>query len=148
MQWRVHLARRRPGRAAAALVVIIAAAVCAVAGFRALWAGALAVVVLVASVGDFLFPIRCLVSGAGAEARGLFFRRRIAWPQVRRVTKDAAGVKLSPLPRPSRLEAYRGIYLWFEGNEAEVMAAIAHHTEAAGGDDRQPVQPASPGAGA
>jgi hypothetical protein len=147
MEWRVHLARRRPGQAAAALVVIAAGSVCAAIGFRGWWAGALAAIVMVGSVGDFLFPIRYVIGDAAVEARGLLLRRRVAWTQVRRVVRDELGVKLSTLRRPSRLEAYRGIYLWFEGNAADVMAAIAHHMEAAGGDDRQPAQPAPPGAG-
>jgi hypothetical protein len=71
----------------------------------------------------------------GVQARGLVMRRRMGWPQVRRVARDGLGVKLSPLARPSRLEAYRGIYLWFSDNADEVMEFIARHTEAVGGDD-------------
>jgi hypothetical protein len=61
------------------------------------------------------------------------------------------GVKLSPLPRPSRLDAYRGIYAWIrEHDQDEVMAAITYFTspEAAGGGDRPPVEfiARSPGA--
>jgi hypothetical protein len=54
----------------------------------------------------------------------------MSWSQVKSVRRDALGAKLSPLARPSRLEAYRGIYLWFEGNAEDVMAFIADHTKA------------------
>jgi hypothetical protein len=57
------------------------------------------------------------------------------WDQVRRVSRDDLSVRLSPFPRPSKLDAFRGILLWFDGNADDVMAFIAHHVkaEAAGG---------------
>jgi len=142
LQWTIHLARRRPARTAVALGFILAAAVCAGWAFRSPVLGLLAAFLLTAAIADYLFPVRYRLGEDGLEARGFLLRRRMTWSQVRRVTRDHLGVKLSPLPRPSRLEAYRGIYLWFAGNEDRVMATIAHHraSEAAGGDDRQSVQ--------
>ena len=135
MQWTVHLARRHPAKTIIALVIVAAAAVCAGIGFGGWWAGVLAGVLLVAAISDFLFPVRYVMNEEGVQARGLVMRRRMGWPQVRRVARDGLGVKLSPLARPSRLEAYRGIYLWFSDNADEVMEFIARHTEAVGGDD-------------
>lgn len=142
LQWTIHLARRRPVRTAVALGFILAAAVCAGWAFRSPLFGLLAALLLTAAIADYLLPVRYRLGEDGLEARGFLHRRRMTWSQVRRVTRDHLGVKLSPLPRPSRLEAYRGIYLWFAGNEDRVMATIAHHraAEAAGGDDRQSVQ--------
>jgi len=130
-----------------ALGFILAAAVCAGWAFRSSLLGLLAAFLLTATIADYLFPVRYRLGEDGLEARGFLLRRRMTWSQVRRVVRDNLGVKLSPLPRPSRLEAYRGIYLWFAENEDRVMATIAHHraSEAAGGDDRQPIQ-RTPGA--
>jgi hypothetical protein len=100
----------------------------------------LAAGLLLAAISDFLFPIRYRMTEEGMEARGLVMRRRMGWSQVKRVVRDELGVKLTPLARPSRLEAYRGIYCWFAENADEVMEFIARHTEAVGGDDRRPVQ--------
>ena len=124
LTWRVHLARRRPRKTAAALGMIALGAVAAWWGFRSVIAGVLAGVLLVSSVSDYLFPVRYRLNGAGIEAAGLVLRRRMKWGEVRRVVRDELGVKLSPLSRHSRLEAYRGIYLWFGGNEGEVMEEI------------------------
>ena len=137
LTWTVHLARRRPRQARAAVAVILLAGVAAGYGFQTPLLGVLAVILLTAAVSDYLFPLRYTLGPEGIAVRGLLHRRLMAWPQVRRVVEDDLGVKLSPLARPSRLEAYRGIYLWFGGNADAVMAAIAHHTEAeaAGGDD-------------
>lgn len=138
LQWTVHLALRHPRKAAAAIALILAASLAAGYGLRSQLLGLLAGLLLVASISDFLLPMRFRLTDEGVEVRGLLHRRRMAWSQVRRVVPDALGVKLSPLPRPSRLDAYRGIYVWFEGNSEEVLAFIAHHVraEAAGGDDR------------
>lgn len=143
LTWTVHLARRRPRQAAAAVALILLAGAAAGYGFQNLLLGLLAAALLTASVADYLFPVRYRLDETGIHVRGLLHRRRMEWRQVRRAVKDELGVKLSPLPHRSRLEAYRGIYLWFAGNESEVMAAIAHHTgaEAARADVHPPVQP-------
>jgi hypothetical protein len=141
IEWSVHLARRRPRQAAAAAAIIAAAALAAGYGFQSLLLGLLAALLLTASVSDYLLPLRFALGGKAAEARGPLHRRRMLWSQVRRVARDAGGVKLSPFLRPSRLDAFRGIYLWFDDNADEAMAHIAHHVrpEAAGGDDCSPV---------
>jgi len=143
LEWTVHLARRRPRQAAAALAVIVLGSAAAGYGFGSPFFGLLSFVLLTASISDHLFPLRCRIGADGVEVRGLLHRRRMAWRQVRRLARDDLGVKLSPLPRPSRLEAYRGIYLWFAGNADQVMAAIAHHmgAEAAGANHLPPSRP-------
>ena len=140
LAWSVHLARRRPRQAVLVAAFIIGPSVLAAYAFGSPFFGLLAAVLLTASVGDYAFPLRFTLSEGGIDARGLIHRRRMSGRQVRRVLRDDLGVKLSPLPRPSRLDAFRGIYLWFEGNAEEVMAAIDHHVrrEAAGGDDLTP----------
>ncbi len=133
----LHLARRHPRRAAAAIALILAASLAAGYGLRSALLGLIAGLLLVASISDFLFPLHFQLTEKGVAARGRLHHRYLAWDLVRRVSRDKLGVKLSPLPRPSRLDAYRGIYVWFEDNSEEVMAYIAHHVgpEAARGDD-------------
>ncbi len=137
LTYSLHLARRQPLKAIATLMLIGIATVATGYGFRNPVLGLLAAVLLVISVGDFLFPLLFLLTEDGVEVRGMLTRRRISWSEVRSVRRDALGVKLSPLSRRSRLEAYRGIYVWFEGNAEDVMAFIADHmkAEAAGGSD-------------
>lgn len=130
LTWSLHLAGRHPRKAAAAVALILLASLVAGYAFASPLLGLLACLLLIASVSDYLFPLHFVLSENGAEARGLIHRRRIAWSQVRRVVRDDLGVKLTPLARPSRLEAYRGIYLWFEGNAEQVMAFIADHVKA------------------
>jgi len=127
LEWRVHLAARYPGRTVGAVAMVVVGALAAAAGFRSAGAGVLALLLLLGSISDYLLPLHYRLSASGVEAKGLLYRRRMRWTEVRRVLSERTGVKLSPLRRRSRLEAYRGIYLWFEGNEAEVRAALSRY---------------------
>ncbi len=141
LQWTIHLARHRPRRTKAVIALILLAGAAAGFAFQAPLFGILALLLLTAAVSDYLFPLHYLLGPDGISVKGLLHRRAMPWSRVRRIARDDLGVKLSPLPRPSRLEAYRGIYLWFADNADEVMATIAHYRapEAAGADDRPPV---------
>lgn len=48
----------------------------------------------------------------------------IKWANVKRCYLDDFGVKLSPLDRVSRVEAFRGVYLRFGDNQNEVIEAV------------------------
>ncbi len=132
LTWSVHLSRRSPRKTLGALLLVAAGTLAAWLGFQNTLAGILTLLLLTISISDYLWPVHYRLSPAGVEAKGLLLRRRMQWRDVRQVRRDPTGVKLSPLPQPSRLEAYRGIYLWFGDRDAEsggspeeVMAAIA-----------------------
>ena len=131
LEWRVHLARRRPRRAAVvALAVLATAVICQLAFDRPLFA-IVAGLLVAFSTADFILPIHYRITEAGVQMRAGLSLRRMAWSQVRACYRDAWGVKLSPLPRPSRLEAFRGIYLWFGDDNADsVMHAIESYRPA------------------
>lgn len=124
LEWQVHLARRQPARALTAVAMTLGAAVCAWIIMASAFSGLLVGALLLAAIGEHLFPIRYRITREGVWARGAWSARRMRWHEVRRCYGDARGIKLSPLTRPSRLEAYRGIYLWFEGNEEAVLDVI------------------------
>lgn len=48
----------------------------------------------------------------------------IKWENVKRCYVDDLGVKLSPLDRASRIEAFRGVYLRFGDNQDAVIEAV------------------------
>ena len=129
--WRVHLAytagRRKVG-------FVVAMILCAMGTAYLALGGAIPSVavgfVLLASVGDFLFPVTYQITGESASSRSLFSRHIIKWHDVKACYLCDDGVKLSPLGRTSRLEACRGVYLRFPGDHhgeptrTEVLAAI------------------------
>jgi hypothetical protein len=132
LEWRVYLARRQPGRAVIVVVAILAtAAICQLAFHRPLFALAAGVLVAL-STAEFLLPIHYRITDAGIQMRNGLSLRRMAWSQVRGCYRDAWGVKVSPLARRSRLEAFRGIYLWFGDDNAEsILHVVAAHRQAA-----------------
>lgn len=111
VEWRVHLARRQPLRVAMvalAAVVVAVAAMQTPGGSGAALAG---VALIVASAGEFLFPIRYRLTEKGAESKNPFGWRQIDWGDVKRVYVGPGSVKLSPLRHGGPREAYRGVTL-------------------------------------
>src|SRR5262249_48963380 len=80
--------------------------------------------VVAAATGEFLFPIRYRLGPEAAEMWNGLARRRIEWGEVRKAYLLEDGIKLSPLDFPPRLGGYRGIFLRFEDNREEVLAAV------------------------
>jgi hypothetical protein len=129
LTWRVHLARRQPGRAAAAIAAALAAGAWAYVLFGSPLPALAAAGLLVASVGEFLFPIVYRLTPEGAEARNLFAWRKIAWREVRRVYTGEDAIKLSPLAHGGPREAFRGVLLRCEENRDAILAAVNAYLE-------------------
>lgn len=123
LSWSVHLARRSPVKAIVSLALVTAATAvgCALAGP---YVALVVAVALVASLSDFLFPVRYVVTHDGASCKMLLKGSEIKWSNVKRCYVDNFGVKLSPLDRVSRVEAFRGVYLRFGDNENEVIETV------------------------
>lgn len=123
MSWTAHLARQRP---AMTVVLIAFLAFASAVGYVAVGpaAAVLVTIALVAFLSDFLFPVQYVITGDRAACRMLLNRTEIKWTDVKRCYLDDYGVKLSPLDRVSRLEAFRGVYLRFNGNESQVIETV------------------------
>jgi hypothetical protein len=118
------MATAAPRRAVGVVLVILVAS-----GLAAwLWHGLLPALgvafALLNAVAEFLFPIQYRLTPVGAEMRCFLSRRAIAWSAVRRILRHPDGVKLSPLERPSRRDPFRGLFLHFAGNQAQVMERV------------------------
>ena len=127
LEWRVHLARHQPAKAA--LVLLAAAVSAALCFFLFLsWPFALfTVVALVAATSEFLCPIRYRLDAEAAEMRNLHNWRRITWREVKKAYLLEDGIKLSPLETQTRIEPFRGVFLRFgpgSGSREAVLAAV------------------------
>jgi hypothetical protein len=112
-EWAVHLARREPRKV---WVVVVALAISAVVGALALhhWVGGvLAVMFVFSSAAEFVLPIRYRITDRRVQCSYGLARLEMQWDSVRRVLRSEDGVRLSPFPRPSRLDAFRGIRIRF-----------------------------------
>jgi hypothetical protein len=123
MQWTVHLARQNPRQLA---VLAISTMVASVAGLAVIGLlGSLAALLLmIASFADFVFPMSYQITRENVTCRKLFGFSEIKWIDVKRCYVDDYGVKLSPLTRLSKLEAFRGVYLRFDRNQEEVLETV------------------------
>jgi len=129
ISWKVHLARKNPGKA---VVVLLAAITGSLLGWflsGSIWMAAIGFVVIVASLADFLLPVHYKLDEQGARSRCGFIVSEIRWANVKRVIEGEDGIKLSPLEKPSRLSAFRGVFLRTNGNKEEILERIAYYRE-------------------
>ncbi len=115
-------------------VVLPCLLVTAFAGARMLGspvAGLFAAALLAAAIGDYLFPVRHELRLRTATVSCLFSRQEIAWERVRTVWMSEDGIKLSPLRRRSRLEAFRGVFLRFGAERDAVLETVRRLREQA-----------------
>ncbi|MGQ9454535.1 MAG: hypothetical protein ACUVT8_02700 [Armatimonadota bacterium] len=121
--WTVHLAPTNRAKLLTTLVCILIAAVAA--GYVIGIIGSIAVIfALASSLSEFLFPVTYEITPSKAVCKMLFKRSEIKWSQVKKCYIDEEGIKLSTIGRPSRLEAFRGIYLRFNDNRDHVIEAV------------------------
>jgi len=124
LRWQVHLAKEEPRK----LFVVIAAIV-AMAALALVWIGPIGVIttafVLVGALSEFLLPITFIITPTHVSASTLVGKRIMAWKDAKKCYVTDDGVKISPLPRASRLEAFRGVYLLFGDHKQEVLDIVA-----------------------
>jgi hypothetical protein len=124
LRWRSHPVREQHGRLAVVFLVLLGLPALLLVLYGAFFA-VLAVVILGASLGPFFLPTDYVLYRGGGEMRFLWITRRFTWEQYRSFYPDRNGVLLSPFPRPSRLENFRGIYLRFGRSADDIMAVVA-----------------------
>lgn len=132
LRWQVHLARTQPAKTLGVLLTVVLSAALCFYLFRNWIFVLFTIVALVGATAEFLFPVRYLVDASGAEMRNLHNWRRINWGEVRKAYLLEEGIKLSPLPVRSRLEAFRGVMLRFgaePGDRETVLAAVRKYRD-------------------
>ncbi len=89
--------------------------------------GAIAFVLLVASVGGYFVPTRYVLDGRGVRVESFGRSKFRPWDEFRNLYVHRDGVFLSPFERPSRLDPFRGLFLRFRGNAEEVRRFCERH---------------------
>lgn len=80
--------------------------------------------VILVACGDLFLPIRYRLGAKGVTSTCGFVVSEIEWTSVKSLRFQKDGVVVSPLEREGRMEAFRGVYLRYDGNEAAVLAKI------------------------
>lgn len=134
--WTVWLLKREhPLRAVAALALVVLALYAGMHVVDNAFVVGLYAVILLAAIGEFLFPVRYRLSPDGASATSWYGRIHIPWSRIRRLQRDDKGLKVSVYQRDTLLDRFRGMYLRFEDNADEVLALARRF--ARGGDRMQ-----------
>lgn len=129
LAWSVHLVRCAPHRLPTLVMVVFLGAGCIWMIFHQILPVLAAVALLLGSCSDFLFPIRYRLNAEGLWADGLTSRNQLRWKEARRCVLEPRAITVTPLPVPSRLDAFRGVTLRFApsgetGDRASVLAAL------------------------
>jgi hypothetical protein len=89
----------------------------------------LSVVIMLGSLSPFYLPTRYELTEDEVKVNYVFRSMEKSWTSYRSYYPDKNGVLLSPFPRPSRLESFRGVYIRFEGNKEAVLGFIREKME-------------------
>jgi hypothetical protein len=81
----------------------------------------LSVIIMLGSLSSFFLPTRYELNQDQVTICYLMGKREREWSAFKSFYVDKNGVLLSPFPKPSRLENFRGIYVRFDRNKDQVV---------------------------
>ncbi|MCD4734355.1 hypothetical protein K8R78_08995 [bacterium] len=126
--WWVYPPAIYPWRALAAVVVIALTIVFLTYYGGGAVIGAVGGVAIFLILNGFFLPTGYEITEDKIIWRRLFFRRARSWSDFKCYYADKFGVMLSTMNRPSRLDAWRGMSVWFgRENRKEVLEIIKQH---------------------
>ena len=108
LNWRVHRASEEPVKGILAIVIIIIAGILSAIFMDSLFWGIFAVVVLFFGLLRFFFPIEYVVDGSGIRENFIGIKRMAGWHFFKRAVVVGRDVLLSPYPKPTFMERFRG----------------------------------------
>ncbi|HSG98833.1 MAG TPA: hypothetical protein VLB27_02220 [candidate division Zixibacteria bacterium] len=130
LEWVSQPMRRSLGKTLLAATSILFAGLAAAWVMDAPGMGLIAMVIMFATLAKFFLPTRYTFTDSGITVKTTTTKFTRPWHQFRSFYVDKNGVLLSPFATPSRLENFRGLYLTFEDNKAEVVAFLKDHVKA------------------
>ncbi len=80
----------------------------------------LAAIILTASLGVFFFPTTYTLTEETLTVEFLGAKQVKRWENFARAVQENNGIFLSPFARKGFLEHYRGVFVRYDGNKAEV----------------------------
>ena len=124
IKWQAHPASQNFKKAVFAVVVIaILAMLIGVITDSTLWA-LFSIVILILALQRFFFPSHFIINEKLISANYLLGNKSLQWKYIRRFTHDANGGYLTTRKVASRLDAYRGMHIYFNHNRKVVIPAI------------------------
>ena len=125
LEWIVHPARRYPGRGAALALFTAGVPLLIYLDWGDPVLAALALGVLLLSFRGFYLPTRYVLDRRGVGVACFPFRFHRPWAAFHGWYEADGALRLTPLPRPSRLDPFRGVLLRYEEGEERIRAFLA-----------------------
>jgi len=70
---------------------------------------------------------RFTIDSDGVAISRWLFTKRLTWKRVRSMVNEKNGVFISPFPVRTRMENFRGVFLFYRDNQEEVIDALRSH---------------------
>lgn len=125
MEWEVRLGDSMSSKRFPVVIVMIVVSFIGFFLLRSPIAGIIGPAVVFASTSELFLPIKYRLSSVDLSQKIGFAKSLIEWKEVQRTAKVKDGIRLMPLKKESRMDAFRGVTVRFSGNETEVLAKIA-----------------------
>lgn len=106
----------------AAVILISAWAV--LVSFGSPFLAVLAIAILLVSVAPFWLPTHYVLDDQGIEERRWPRRKFRKWSDLRRVQVGARAALVSPFSRPHWMDRHRGVVVFFDGAERELVISL------------------------
>ena len=129
MEWEIRLWENEPNRRYG---ILFAAALAALLGwwmFQNPLMPVIGFLAIILSTAEYWLPIRFVVNEECATRRLGLSVTQLDFCQVKRVERSPDGIRLSPLALPSRLDAFRGVFLRTKSNQEEVWEYISQRID-------------------
>jgi len=113
LEWSVHLLKRNSGAIPLLAIAVLCAGLLVTLLFHSPIPGLVAMFLLIASVKEYLFPCRYVITDKGVEFYAVGTAMELAWKDVRRCEVESRQITLTSLKDRGPLDAFRGITLRF-----------------------------------
>ena len=117
---------QEPVKAWVTIGIIIATLIAGDVLFRNLFPGVLGAMLIFSSSAEFLVPVRYVLTDRHAAMTYGWTRMEIEWKNVRRIITTEEGIRLSPLEKAGRMDAFRGVPLKLDTATANKAMQIIH----------------------
>jgi len=124
LEWTVHPLKANWKVSIGLIVFLIAINIAIYLSFDSLTFLFLSIVFLFGSLSSFFLPTTYILNDEGITVKSIFRKSTKNWSYYKSYYPEKKGVFLSPFSHPSRLENFRGLFVRFNNNRAEVVDFI------------------------
>jgi hypothetical protein len=138
LKWSSHPVKKRATISILVVLFLVVVWLVVYLTTSSLFLTGLSVVIMLASLSSFFVPTRYELDQEKVSIHYVLGKKEKPWSAFRSFYVDKNGVLLSPFPRPSRLENFRGVYIRFDRNKDRVVDFVKSKIPRPEGDKSSP----------